>query len=60
MTKSKVVLSIMAVVLIVAAVGVVSEFAFNGVSTRAILSAIIWLSFVGWWIYDFRQIKNNA
>ena len=60
MTSSKVVLAIMAVVLIVAAVGVVSEFVINGISVRAAISAIVWFSFVGWWVHDFIKIKSNA
>ena len=60
MTSSKIVLGIMAVVLVVAAVGVVSEFAFNGMSVRAVISAVILCSFVGWWIHDFVKIKRSA
>ena len=58
--SSKIVLGIMAVVLVVAAVGVISEFALNGTSVRAVISAIIWFSFVGWWIHDFVKVKNNS
>ena len=59
-TAKRVWMCIMAVVLVLSAVGIVSEFVFNGVTFWALASTCVWFMICGYWTDDFRRLRRRA
>ena len=59
-TGKRIWLCIMAVVLVLAAVGIVTDIVFDGISFRVVGSIAVWFMVVGWWLSDFRQGRSKA